>query len=79
LPRLPYEGPIAYAARAGERWPQFAAAFATIGDAYAMLRYGFESSLDDDERRRASLLSQLERAIHSVPKPAALRRLQHAG
>ena len=30
LPRHPYEGPLAYAARAAERWPQFAIAFAAI-------------------------------------------------
>ena len=36
----PHEGPLAFAQRAAARWPQFAIAFAAIGESYAALRYG---------------------------------------
>jgi transglutaminase-like putative cysteine protease len=69
LPRLPHEGPIAYAQRASLRWPQFAIAFHAIGESFAALRYGRIG-----ERERLALLATLKRAIEVLPAPAALRR-----
>lgn len=69
LPRHPYEGPLAFAARAADRWPQFAIAFAAIGESFADLRYG---AVDDPPEREA-LLATLERAIEVLPAPSALR------
>lgn len=69
LPRHPYEGPLAFAARAADRWPQFAIAFAAIGESFADLRYGAV----DDPPGRAALLATLERAIEVLPAPSALR------
>jgi transglutaminase-like putative cysteine protease len=69
LPRLPYEGPLAFAARAGQRWPQFAIAFAAIGESFAELRYGSVAV----ERERDALVATLERAIEVLPAPATLR------
>ncbi|HET9762572.1 MAG TPA: DUF4129 domain-containing protein, partial [Casimicrobiaceae bacterium] len=40
LPRQPSEGPLAYAARAAQRWPRWARTLERIGDTYATLRYG---------------------------------------
>jgi hypothetical protein len=71
LPRQPHEGPIAYAARASARWPDFAVAFRVIGDSYATLRYGPPSS--DGGRGRESALARLARAIDVLPAPATLR------
>ena len=70
LPRLPYEGPLAYARRAAQRWPQYAIAFAAIGESFAVLRYG---ALAGRDRERTALLATLERAIEVLPLPAALR------
>ena len=70
LPRLGYEGPVAYAQRAARRWPQFAIAFAAIGQSFAMLRYGETAA----PRQRDALVATLERAIEVLPSPAALRR-----
>ena len=69
LPRQPHEGPLAFADRAATRWPQFAIAFAAIGESYASLRYGAPAA----EREREALLSTLERAIEVLPASAALR------
>lgn len=73
LPRLAHEGPLAYAARAGQRWPRFAPSFRRIGDLYATLRYGPGSAHADDHRERALLISQFERAIAALPALSALR------
>ncbi len=69
LPRQPHEGPLAYAARASGRWPQFAIAFAAIGESFATLRYG--EPAPDAERR--ALVATLERAIEVLPAAGALR------
>ena len=69
LPRHPHEGPLAYAARAAQRWPQFAIAFAAIGESFAALRYGALPIA----RERLALVATLERAIEVLPAPAALR------
>jgi transglutaminase-like putative cysteine protease len=69
LPRDPHEGPVAYAARASLRWPQFAIAFHAIGESFATLRYGAT-----EERERSALLATLERAIEVVPAPIVLRK-----
>jgi transglutaminase-like putative cysteine protease len=73
LPRAPHEGPIAYAARASHRWPEFAAAFGVIGETYATLRYGPPSPAQPDRRGRVPALARLERAIAVLPSPATLR------
>lgn len=69
LPRQPHEGPLAFADRAAARWPQFAIAFAAIGESYASLRYGAPGAA----REREALLTTLERAIEVLPAPVALR------
>ena len=69
LPRQPQEGPLSFAGRAAERWPQFAIAFAAIGKSFAMLRYGAVPVA----RERDALVATLERAIEVLPPPAALR------
>jgi len=74
LPRAAHEGPLAYAARAAERWPEFMGAFSIIGDSYAALRYGPVSSHADTTLERASALWRLKRALDLLPPPAALRR-----
>jgi transglutaminase-like putative cysteine protease len=68
LPREIHEGPLAYAARASLRWPDYAVAFQIIGDAYAGLRYGTVPA-----RRREAAVARLARAIDVLPAPAALR------
>jgi transglutaminase-like putative cysteine protease len=69
MPRQAHEGPIAFAQRAAARWPQFAIAFAAIGESFAELRYG---PVDEGSERDA-LVATLERAIDVLPKPATLR------
>jgi hypothetical protein len=69
LPRQPHEGPLAYATRASTRWPQFAIAFAAIGESFAMLRYGASPVA----RERAALVATLERAIEVLPAAGELR------
>ncbi len=69
LPRQAHEGPLAFAARAAGRWPQFAIAFAAIGESFAELRYGPITV----EREREALIATLERAIEVLPASAALR------
>ena len=73
LPRAAYEGPLAYATRAAARWPEFAAAFAIIGDSYAALRYGPVAVHADTTLERASALWRLKRAVNILPAAAALR------
>ncbi len=70
LPREAHEGPLAFAQRAAARWPQFAIAFAAIGEAYATLRYG---ALAPDSRDRAALVATLEHAIDALPASSRLR------
>jgi transglutaminase-like putative cysteine protease len=73
LPRPPWEGPIAYAQRAAQRWPQFAIAFRAIGESFAALRYG---SAPAQTAERAALIATLERAIDVLPSPSALRAIR---
>ena len=70
LPRHGYEGPVAFAQRAAQRWPQFAIAFAAIGQSFSTLRYGDIAA----PRQRDALVATLERAIDVLPAPAALRQ-----
>ena len=70
LPRLPHEGPIAYAARASRRWPQFAIAIAAIAESYAALRYGPPPARPGE---REALVDTLARAVDVLPAPAQLR------
>ena len=70
LPRMPHEGPTAFAQRAAQRWPQFAIAFAAIGESFASLRYGPVKA----SRQRDALEATLERAIDVLPPAAALRQ-----
>ncbi len=72
LPRPPWEGPIAYAQRAAQRWPQFAIAFRAIGESFAALRYGSASARTPE---RTALIATLERAIDVLPSPSALRAI----
>jgi protein-glutamine gamma-glutamyltransferase len=69
LPRYPYEGPLDFAKRAAARWPQFAIAFAAIGESFSELRYG----AIDVGRERDALVATLQRAIEVLPAPATLR------
>ena len=69
LPRHPHEGPLAFAERAAARWPQFAIAFAAIGESFAALRYGAVAVAQE----RTALVATLERAIEVLPAPATLR------
>jgi transglutaminase-like putative cysteine protease len=71
LPRMNYEGPIAFAGRAASRWPQFAIAFRAIGESFAALRYGVERRDSD----RLALIATLERAIDVLPAPRSLRAM----
>jgi protein-glutamine gamma-glutamyltransferase len=70
LPRLAWEGPLDYAARASARWPQFAIAFHAIAESYAALRYG---DAVRRAREREALVATLERAVDVLPAAAALR------
>jgi transglutaminase-like putative cysteine protease len=70
LPRAPHEGPLAFVSRAAARWPQFAIAFAAIGEAYATLRYG---DLPRSGNEREALTATLQHAIGALPSPKALR------
>jgi transglutaminase-like putative cysteine protease len=70
LPRQGHEGPVAFAHRAAQRWPQFAIAFAAIGQSFATLRYGNVAV----PRQRDALVATLQRAIEVLPAPAALRQ-----
>jgi transglutaminase-like putative cysteine protease len=70
LARMPHEGPLAYAARAAARWPQFAIAFHAIGESFAVLRYGDAVTRP---RERAAMLATLQRAIEVLPGAKSLR------
>ncbi|MCC6195328.1 MAG: DUF3488 domain-containing protein, partial [Burkholderiales bacterium] len=72
LPREPHEGPLAFSGRAAARWPQFAIAFAAIGESFAELRYGATRA----GRERDALVATLQRAIEVLPAAAALRTTQ---
>jgi transglutaminase-like putative cysteine protease len=71
LPRMNYEGPIAFAGRAASRWPQFDIAFRAIGESFAALRYGVERR----DSERLALIATLERAIDVLPAPRSLRAM----
>lgn len=71
LPRMPHEGPIAYAARASRRWPQFAIAFSAIAESYAALRYGPPARREGE---REALVATLARAVDVLPGPAEMRK-----
>ncbi|MBL8447077.1 MAG: DUF3488 domain-containing transglutaminase family protein [Zoogloeaceae bacterium] len=58
LPRLPWEGPLAYADRAALRWPDLAAEIRAIARDYTRLRYGAEVSTTG--------LKPLHRRIHRL-------------
>ena len=70
LPRMPHEGPIAYAARASRRWPQFAIAFSAIAESYAALRYGPPPARPGEHE---ALVATLARAVEVLPASAQLR------
>ena len=72
LPRLPYEGPLAFSERASKRWPQFDIALRAIGESFAALRYGTAASRASE---RAALLATLERAIDALPRASRLRAM----
>lgn len=72
LPKLGYEGPLAFADRASRRWPQFEIAFRAIGESFAALRYGNAGNRDSE---RAALLSTLQQAIEVLPAPSKLRAM----
>jgi transglutaminase-like putative cysteine protease len=70
LVRQPHEGPLDYATRAAERWPQFAIALHAIGQSFATLRYGDAAGRP---RERAAMIATLERAIEVLPGAGRLR------
>ncbi|CAG1003236.1 Protein-glutamine gamma-glutamyltransferase [Burkholderiales bacterium] len=70
LPRMPHEGPIAYAARASRRWPQFAIAFSAIAESYAALHYGPPPARPGEHE---ALVATLARAVDVLPGAAQLR------
>ena len=76
LPRQPYEGPLAYAERAAQRWPQFAPVLRAIGESYAVLRYGPQSTQKDTAAERAAMLGQLKRGVDLLPRAPALKTLR---
>jgi len=67
LRRNPEEGPLAYAQRAARRWPQWRALFERIGESYALLRYGPQTT------DRADLIAALRRSVDTLPPVRALR------
>lgn len=66
LERAPEEGPLAYTRRAGQRWPQWAAVLARIGERYAQLHYG------PREPKRELILAELKTGVDTIPGPRAL-------
>ena len=76
LPRLRHEGPVAFCARAGERWATLGPQLRAVGDAYALLRYGPPSALGDADPARAPALDRLARSIAALPGASALRALR---
>ncbi len=73
VPREPHEGPLDYTTRAARRWPEFAAAFRVIGEAYAELRYGPDGGAAADRRREAAE-KRLRRALQVLPRAGQLQR-----
>jgi hypothetical protein len=73
IPRHPSEGPLAYTTRAGQRWPEFAAVFGVIGEAYAQLRYGADGGLAARSERHAAA-KRLRRALQLLPPARQLAR-----
>lgn len=61
LPRLPWEGPLAYAARASQAFPGADPALQNIASQYARLRYGPTAAPGD--------LALLKHAIHTLKLP----------
>jgi transglutaminase-like putative cysteine protease len=78
LPRLPYEGPLAYVERATARWPEASDALLMIGETYAALRYGPAATRADGDRERSALLARLAGAVQSLPSAARLRAAHNA-
>jgi transglutaminase-like putative cysteine protease len=72
LPRLAYEGPLAFAERATRRWPQFEIAFRAIGESFAALRYG---NAGNRRSERLALLATLQQAVDVLPPPRKLRAM----
>ena len=64
-----HEGPLAYTARAARRWPEFAAVFDIVGEAYAQLRYG-----PDVRAERRAAERRLRRALRVLPRARQLAR-----
>jgi len=73
LPKQPYEGPLAFGARASARWPEFGVAFRVIAESYALLRYGPPPDTAGAQRQRAAALARLTRAMEVLPAAATLR------
>jgi len=73
IARERHEGPLDYTARAARRWPEFAAAFRVIGEAYAELRYGPDAGAASRARRDAAR-KRLHRALQVLPRARALQR-----
>jgi hypothetical protein len=67
---MPHEGPIAYAARASRRWPQFAIAFSAIAESSAALRYGPPPVRPGEHE---ALVATLARAVEVLPASAPAR------
>jgi len=67
LARAREEGPVAYAGRAAARWPRWRPLFVSLGENYALLRYGPESA------RRDELLAALRANVAALPNVRALR------
>ena len=78
LPRAANEGPLAYAARAAHRWPEFTLTFGVIGASYATLRYGRAAAHADTTLERASALWRLKHAADILPSPKSLRAMPAA-
>lgn len=69
LPHHPAEGPLAYAQRAGLRWPEFAQRLSSFATIYANGRYG---RLD----KPATLLPELRQAMRELPSIKDLQRVR---
>ena len=66
LARRQDEGPLSYAERASGRWPQWAASFQRVANAYALLRYGPPGPA------RGKLLRELETGVQALPSARTL-------
>jgi transglutaminase-like putative cysteine protease len=67
LPRQPSEGPLAYAARAAQRWPRWARTLERIGDTYATLRYG------PADGRASRRIAALRAGLAALPSARRMR------